>query len=959
MILYFADRQLGIVGSANSELEGGIRIIDDSITQNLQTGVASIDFSLSYEGALPLGMIEVGYYVICPSENAREHQFFQILTTEANTDGKTIDVYAEDAGLELLNTVVQPYSAESAQGVAYYVNMYLEGTSFQLGINEIESRSRKLSWDGSATLTERLRSICNQFDAELGYRFDIDDMTLKAAYIDIYKERGAESAEQLTLGSDVTNLRIVTSAENIATALDVYGATPQSEPTQETQPEPITLRGVEYDDGDIYVTSAGLLCSRSARAKWGKPTSGGIRDLVQEWSYDTLSQTELLNRAVNKLNRIKEETVNYEVECVIPVELGGYYNIVDREHDVFVTLRVLETRESRVHQTFSATFGDYLIEQNAVATATRQIVESTVKENTTGQFATLYALQAYIADLRAENIDADYITATRAEVGTLTADVASISELVADQATVDEAIIRRLNTDEANIQDLQATKADIGDLNAATANITSLNGDVANIKTIMSGNVGTGTLQTITLNSANTQLDTALIRNLLAAYITVNDLKAGAIDTSKFTIGEDNVIINNRTIQILDENDVVRVQIGLDANDDFTFTLFDDTGHGVLIDADGIHEDAVPDGLIVDSMVADDANIAGSKLDIDSVITSINEDGSETISSTKVWFDEENRSLNAVFGDLETATDNLESTVSSQTTQLQATQGKLSALITDDELERLNTRAYLNVSQGTIKLDQGNVVLGSSAVQRMENNYSYATMEIDGLRASMGSMKTEIDGNIETVESKVAEYKATLDEFSTYVGETYVTTEHMTETLDGALTDYVTGDDLTDTLDGYVTDGDLSNALVDKVTTTQMNSAISQSAQSITSTVTSISQTEARRIVDEQVAKEIGVFGALRVVNDDGTVTYTAQVIKEGQDVHADYPAYCFEWSTISGSVNREVPIGTGYSVTVNPKELSFGGTVVGVFSTYEPMYIVLSAGTINVSQGALVVNVS
>ena len=49
---------------------------------------------------------------------------------------------------------------------------------------------------------------------------------------------------------------------------------------------------------------------------------------------------------------------------------------------------------------------------------------------------------------------------------------------------------------------------------------------MANIKNIMAGNVGTGTLQTITLNSANTQLDTALIRTLIANNITVNDLKA-------------------------------------------------------------------------------------------------------------------------------------------------------------------------------------------------------------------------------------------------------------------------------------------------------------------------------------------------------------------------------------------------------------------------------------------------
>lgn len=549
------------------------------------------------------------------------------------------------------------------------------------------------------------------------------------------------------------------------------------------------------------------------------------------------------------------------------------------------------------------------------------------------QFGRVTAMEAYIGDLVANNIDADYIKANRADIVTLTADTAEIRNLVAAQATISEALIGRVSANEGNISSLQAGKADVGDLNAAVANITSLDGAVANIKTVLAGNVGTGDLQTINLNSANTQLDVALIRTLLANNITVNDLKAGAIDTSRFTIGEDNVIINNRTIQILDENDVVRVQIGLDANDDFTFTLFDETGQGILIDAEGIHEGAVPDGLIVDQMVADNANIAGSKLDIDSVITEINENGTETISSTRVWYDEENRSLNAVFADMQTDIDDLETTTASQTTAIEATQGKLSALITDDELERLNTRAGLAVSQGLVVVGGNTVVLGSSAVQRMENNYAVATMEIDGLRASMGAMETEIDGNIESVRSQVAEYKATLDEFSTYIGETYITTEHAEDLVDGKLVDYVT--------------------------TTEMNSAIEQTAQSITSTVTSLAERTAVDAVDAELAKTIGVFGALRTLNTDGTVTYTAQVLRNGEDVATSYPASSYEWLSIQANENTENHLGYGYSITVDPDTLKFGGTVVGIFSVYETKPVAVSTGTLAVSQGTLAVGVA
>lgn len=543
------------------------------------------------------------------------------------------------------------------------------------------------------------------------------------------------------------------------------------------------------------------------------------------------------------------------------------------------------------------------------------------------QFGRVSAMEAYIGDLVANNIDANYIKANRADIVTLTADTAEIRQLVAAQATISEAIIGRVSANEASISSLQAGKADIGDLQAAVADITLLDSDVANIKTIMSGNVGTGTLQTITLNSANTQLDVAMIRQLLADNITVNDLKAADIDVDRIGINGEAVTISGRTIQVKDDQGTVRIQIGLDANDDFTFTLFDDTGQGVLIDADGIHADAVPDGLIVDDMVASNANIAGSKLDIDSVVTEIN-GSSSTISSTKVWFDQQNRSLDALFSDMQTDVDDLTTTVATQTTQLEATQGKLSALITDDELERLNTRAGLVVSQGWLTFSQGNLIVGSSAVQRMENNYMQTTLEIDGLRTSMGSMKTEIDGNIETVESKVAEYKATLDEFSTYVGETYVTTAHAEEMMDDRLVDYVT--------------------------TTDMSSAIEQTTQSITSTVTSLVETKVQDAVDAETAKTIGVFNATRMVQSDETVTYFAQVIRGDEDVTQTYPEYCFDWYTIDGNSNDETYYDTGYATSVAPSSFDWGGTVVGYFTVYEDKALVTSSGQLAFSQGTL-----
>lgn len=80
----------------------------------------------------------------------------------------------------------------------------------------------------------------------------------------------------------------------------------------------------------------------------------------------------------------------------------------------------------------------------------------------------------------------------------------------------------------------------------------------------------------------------------------------------------------------------------------FHFSLFDKTGKGILIDATGVKPDAIADGLIVNKMVADNAGIAGSKLDIPSVVSAIN-DSSQSIKSSRIWFDEEKQTLKSSY----------------------------------------------------------------------------------------------------------------------------------------------------------------------------------------------------------------------------------------------------------------------------------------------------------------------
>ena len=176
---------------------------------------------------------------------------------------------------------------------------------------------------------------------------------------------------------------------------------------------------------------------------------------------------------------------------------------------------------------------------------------------------------------------------------------------------------------------------------------------------MLSGSTITGSTQTIHLTAANTTLDDTFIKNLLANWITAKAIFGDSISTNDFMVksNDGRLVITGNTISIKDKNNITRIQIGEDTNGNFSFLLLDETGKGVLIDSNGITENAIGNGLIKSEKLADKSDtyegISADKLNIDSVVTGIN-NGSTTINSTKVYFDKDKKSLETIMQEMST-----------------------------------------------------------------------------------------------------------------------------------------------------------------------------------------------------------------------------------------------------------------------------------------------------------------
>lgn len=367
MILYFADRHMNILGQASTELPKGLHVSDDLKTEEVEAGVATLEFTLSYTDDTRKDAKQysaVGNYIL--RKNGDEQEFYTIITSEEDIFKQEVEIYAEDAGMDLLNETVGEYKADKAYPASYYVEKFSDDSGFEVGINEVSNYNRKLSWDGETTASERILSVATQFDAEVSYTFEIDRLKIKHKYINLHKKRGVDQGRELRINREVKNIIVKSSVEDLATALSVTGGYPEDSET------PINLKGYKYDDGDIYL-SGSTIYSRSAVAKWSRYISekgNGTGHIVQTYTYDTLSQSELCNRAVSKLKKIYDAAVSYEVELAyLPdgIKIGDTVNIVDDAGELYLSARIMKLESSICNDEYTATLGEYQLKSSGIS----------------------------------------------------------------------------------------------------------------------------------------------------------------------------------------------------------------------------------------------------------------------------------------------------------------------------------------------------------------------------------------------------------------------------------------------------------------------------------------------------------------------------------------------------------------------------------------------------------------
>lgn len=257
--------------------------------------------------------------------------YFNIMSVDEDENTVTVESY----GLlfELLEEEKDAYTASKAMTFVEYMKVFDGPGAVKIGINEISTYSRRLTWESSDNMLSRLYSLATNFDAEVEFVPKLNnDYSLKQITMNVYKEHSDttqgigqdRSGEIIRYGKGLNGVERKMDITELCTAIRPYGT------------DNITISGLskkEYDkDGNLeYQTSGTNILAVQAKDRFPSMLTDYTTDryAVKIWSYDTKDKNTLYSKALAKLKTLCVPKAEYTVEGYVDTQIGDTVTIED------------------------------------------------------------------------------------------------------------------------------------------------------------------------------------------------------------------------------------------------------------------------------------------------------------------------------------------------------------------------------------------------------------------------------------------------------------------------------------------------------------------------------------------------------------------------------------------------------------------------------------------------------
>ena len=341
--------QIYVLNRARETLATTSGIYDDKHTLTLDAGSSSYEFKISKNDEASQYM-DSGNYIVLQDDDGKTW-LFTILDYEETQYTKT--VYAEDAGIELLNKACDIWKSNGPHSFEYYFNLVTSGTPWKLGVNQLAGLERTLKYEGRDTGLGRLLSILKGFDnAECTFDVAVKMNAPCDFKINVYKQVGSDRSDvQMVYSHELNDIVKKESRAEFVTALCGVGGTIQTEDGQGNTQDAgnIDFADLEYNKDGLFTTKGDKFLRAVDANKRFNP--GQTTYIEAFYEYDTQSASELLNRTITRLKTYSEPQYTYTADVKIidsTLKIGDTVTIIDHDYNpaLYLSARVAKLEKS-------------------------------------------------------------------------------------------------------------------------------------------------------------------------------------------------------------------------------------------------------------------------------------------------------------------------------------------------------------------------------------------------------------------------------------------------------------------------------------------------------------------------------------------------------------------------------------------------------------------------------------
>ncbi|USK72608.1 phage tail protein [Peribacillus asahii] len=385
-MLFILDRDEQVVAIfTNNGSPNSCPYYNDNFIEDIETGVSSYEFTIPSNHEQADLVQEDGYVVRSDLDgNLIMFNIMQIEEAHENISEKVI--YAENAGLELLNDIFRPVTHLS-KNAREILDLVLAGTRWGSGLVDYFGVNN-FKFEQFDNIVAVLQSIKNQIGGELRFRVEMENGTVTKRFVDLVERIGTDTKKRFTYTKDITSIRRKIDTTSLVTALIGVGKGDDS-----GNYTTFASVGKYPENGDEYYKpyDQDWVGDPGALERYGKQG----KHIMGIFEYDTSDPNILLDKTWSELQKRKNPSITYELDVALLERLAGIEHEKVRKGDTvyvidetFSPALYLEARVLRLETCFTdpskdkCTLGNYRIVKSKITSQMRAIQAKLLKKET-------------------------------------------------------------------------------------------------------------------------------------------------------------------------------------------------------------------------------------------------------------------------------------------------------------------------------------------------------------------------------------------------------------------------------------------------------------------------------------------------------------------------------------------------------------------------------------------------